>query len=248
MHGYLYLTTNIVNGRKYLGMKKGCYDLAYVGSGSVLNRAIRRYGRDNFSLEVLGEYHSDDDLKSALELYTQQFRAKDRNSQYSLAAGGGGAKTSDERAQIGIRVWENMSDQTKEARSAKIREKVKGKPKSEAHKKAISEAKKGKPRNWSKETEDAYSARRKAEVSEGICVPPKGNMGNKDFRHTEKSKNIIRKKARMNRILMSDDRESYISEQGKEIRDQKIKEYYTPERRKEHGQLVSAGKRKKKEE
>lgn len=248
MHGYLYLTTNIINGRKYLGMKKGCYDPAYIGSGSVLNRAIRRYGSDNFSLEILGEYTTSNDLKNALEKYTIQFRAKDRNSQYSLAAGGGGAKSSDERSQIGRRVWDNMDDQTKENRSKKIREKVKGKPKSEAHKKAISDAKKGKPRLWSKESRDSYSARRKEEVAKGICVPPKGNMGNTEFRHSEETKNTIRKKARMNRILLSDDRESYISELGKRTRDQKIKDYYTPERRKEHGVLVSEGKRKKKEE
>lgn len=248
MHGYLYLTTNMINGRKYLGLKKGCYDPAYIGSGSVLNRAIRRYGNENFSLEILGEFHNEHDLKTAFEAYTHQFRAKERNSQYSLAAGGGGSKSSDERSQIGIRVWENMSDQTKQIRSQKISSKVKGKPKSEAHRKAISEAKKGKPRNWSKETEEAYSKRRKTEVAEGICVPPSGNAGNKLFRHTEETKNIIRKKARMNRILITDERPSYISKQGKELRDEKIKNYYTPERRKLHGILIAEGKRKKKEE
>ena len=48
----LYVTTNNVNGKKYIGVRKinttghGGY---YYGSGVVLNQAIKKYGKENFT-------------------------------------------------------------------------------------------------------------------------------------------------------------------------------------------------------
>lgn len=252
MYGYVYLTTNIVNGRKYIGQHKGEFDPAYIGSGTVLRRAIRKYGRDNFSLEVLCEYSTKEALNAGELHFIALFEATASENYYNLAAGGCGgdtwaSKSPEERSAIGLKIWNNLTDEQKAARSEKIRAALKGKTKSDSHKEAISASKKGKPRNWSDETEKKYSERRKSEIAQGINVPPKGNAGNKDFRHKEETKQILRQKARENINRLIDERGSYISEQGKVARDEKIASYYTPERRAEHAKKIAEGRKRAKE-
>lgn len=54
MIGYVYLTTNLINGRKYIGMhKKTYFDENYKGSGKILRQAFDKYGWENFKCEVL---------------------------------------------------------------------------------------------------------------------------------------------------------------------------------------------------
>ena len=58
MYGFIYITTNHVNGKKYIGQKK--YDdkgkwKDYLGSGKHLKNAINKYGRENFSKEIIEE-------------------------------------------------------------------------------------------------------------------------------------------------------------------------------------------------
>ena len=53
MYGYVYKTTNLINGRIYIGKHHGGILPGYLGSGLLLKRAIRKYGRENFRLEVL---------------------------------------------------------------------------------------------------------------------------------------------------------------------------------------------------
>ena len=49
-YGYVYVTTNIVTGKKYVGMHEGKkHDLKYFGSGTYLLKAIGKYGIENFS-------------------------------------------------------------------------------------------------------------------------------------------------------------------------------------------------------
>ena len=46
-YGYVYLTTNLVNGKMYVGKKANKYFRPmYLGSGTVLAKAIKKYGND----------------------------------------------------------------------------------------------------------------------------------------------------------------------------------------------------------
>lgn len=55
MIGYVYLTTNSINDKKYTGMhRKNYFDENYKGSGKILRYAINKYGWENFKTEVLG--------------------------------------------------------------------------------------------------------------------------------------------------------------------------------------------------
>lgn len=62
---FVYKTTNIINGKYYIGVHK-TYDIedGYLGSGTILKKAIEKYGKENFSREILS-YH--DSYDSALK-------------------------------------------------------------------------------------------------------------------------------------------------------------------------------------
>lgn len=52
--GYVYLTTNLVNGKQYVGQHlHDVFDKGYKGSGTYILNAINKYGWDNFKCEVL---------------------------------------------------------------------------------------------------------------------------------------------------------------------------------------------------
>jgi group I intron endonuclease len=48
----IYKTTNLVNGKQYIG-RDAHNNPNYYGSGSLLKRAIRKYGKENFKKEIL---------------------------------------------------------------------------------------------------------------------------------------------------------------------------------------------------
>lgn len=55
-YGYIYLITNLVNGHRYVGKHRQSepkLDTGYHGSGRRLWRAYRKYGKENFSMEIL---------------------------------------------------------------------------------------------------------------------------------------------------------------------------------------------------
>ncbi len=56
----LYLTTNKIDGKKYIGVD-GKNNPDYLGSGKYLKRAILKYGRENFTKEILFEFDSETD-------------------------------------------------------------------------------------------------------------------------------------------------------------------------------------------
>lgn len=53
----VYLTTNMINGKQYIGLDKK-NNPSYLGSGLMLKRAIKKYGRANFVKEILQECSS----------------------------------------------------------------------------------------------------------------------------------------------------------------------------------------------
>lgn len=60
MKYYFYKTTNTVNGKYYYGVHSSeCPEQdPYYGSGTVLKKAVRKYGRDKFVVEILKEFDS----------------------------------------------------------------------------------------------------------------------------------------------------------------------------------------------
>lgn len=89
MYGYVYLTTNLVNQRKYIGRHKASeFTENYKGSGKILWQAIRKYGWDNFKVELLEECSSSEELNQAEIKWIAKFDATNSNEFYNLARGG----------------------------------------------------------------------------------------------------------------------------------------------------------------
>ncbi len=52
---FIYVTTNKVNNKKYIGlcsMKKDNWE-SYLGSGKLLHKAIKKYGKENFERQII---------------------------------------------------------------------------------------------------------------------------------------------------------------------------------------------------
>lgn len=90
MYYIIYQTTNIINGKKYIG-KHVTNDLndGYLGSGIVLNRAILKYGRESFTREILFFLESEDELNAKeQEIITADIVLSE--DYYNVAYGGSG--------------------------------------------------------------------------------------------------------------------------------------------------------------
>ena len=63
---FTYKTTNLTNGRYYLGMHStNRIDDGYLGSGKRLYYELNKYGRDNFKFEILEQFDSREELVQA---------------------------------------------------------------------------------------------------------------------------------------------------------------------------------------
>ena len=64
MFGYIYKTTNKINGKIYVGKKISSIFLGnkYHGSGAYIKNAIHKYGEENFETELLEEAYDLEDL------------------------------------------------------------------------------------------------------------------------------------------------------------------------------------------
>jgi len=90
MYGFIYITTNTINGKKYLGMckhDKRCSD-TYLGSGKHLKQAISKYGKDNFTREIIAEYSSKEELSNAEIEFIKEYNCVESREWYNITIGG----------------------------------------------------------------------------------------------------------------------------------------------------------------
>lgn len=91
MYGYVYKTTNLQNGKIYIGKHRSEeFDTSYKGSGSLLWRAINKYGWESFHTEMLAPCFSLDELNEEERLLISYFRSNDRSIGYNILPGGDG--------------------------------------------------------------------------------------------------------------------------------------------------------------
>jgi group I intron endonuclease len=90
MYGYIYLTTNLINNKKYIGQHKGDYDRKYLGTGIAIINAIKKYGKENFTCEVLEYCESKEKLDEKEIEYIKRFNAVEDQNFYNQVEGGRG--------------------------------------------------------------------------------------------------------------------------------------------------------------
>ena len=90
MYGYIYMTTNLINGRKYIGQKKSDKFLheKYLGSGKILKQAVDFYGKENFKVEMLCECNSKEELDEMEIYYIEFYHAQTSRKYYNICKGG----------------------------------------------------------------------------------------------------------------------------------------------------------------
>lgn len=94
MYGFIYRTTNLINGRQYIGQHKYCgkIDKYYLGSGVALNNAIKKYGRENFKREIICTCGTLEELNQKEMYYIKLYNAVNNKNFYNLAVGGNGGR------------------------------------------------------------------------------------------------------------------------------------------------------------
>lgn len=89
-YGFIYITTNLVNGKRYIGQKK--FDRRwkeYIGSGRVLKASVEKYGKENFSRNIIYVCYSAEELNQIEYDLSVQLDVVKSDDWYNLVYGGG---------------------------------------------------------------------------------------------------------------------------------------------------------------
>jgi len=83
----IYKTTNLVNNKIYIGQSKK-NNPNYYGSGILIKKAIKKYGKDNFKKEILCFCESPNDLNEQEKFWIKKFNSTDLKFGYNIEKGG----------------------------------------------------------------------------------------------------------------------------------------------------------------
>ena len=90
MYMIIYKTTNMLNGKFYIG-KDVKNKPSYLGSGVILNQAIKKYGKKNFTKEILETCTTFEELSEKEIYWIKKLNAIELG--YNLTEGGTGGDT-----------------------------------------------------------------------------------------------------------------------------------------------------------
>lgn len=147
--GLIYKATNKINGKSYIGQT--CYKLSWRvsdhfsksrrKSDCVFHKAIRKYGKDNFSWDIIHDNIPENKLNDLENHYIKEHNSYCKNNGYNMTFGGEGTR--------------GFYFKHKERTKVKIRNALTGQKLSENRKRRISNSHKGKV--ISKETREKIS-------------------------------------------------------------------------------------------
>lgn len=175
----IYKITNNINGKTYIGQHRYVNDdnpmYRYAGSGVALRKAYKKYGRENFSIEVLYKRIQYQETADSMEIWAiEKERKSNPNGCYNISNGGrgnssNGRKHTEEtkrkmsKSHKGINTWMKGRKLSKEHRKH-ISEGNKGKKLSEECKQKLSESHKGK-------THSTETKQKLSEINKGTHRP-----------------------------------------------------------------------------
>ena len=77
MERFIYKTTNILNGKIYIGQHSTeNLDDGYLGSGVILQKAFKKHGKENFKREIIAWADTKEDLNHAEEFFIKHYIQK----------------------------------------------------------------------------------------------------------------------------------------------------------------------------
>ncbi|MDU4750276.1 MAG: GIY-YIG nuclease family protein [Clostridium butyricum] len=116
MYGYIYITTNNVNGKIYIRQRKGKYDESYLGSGRILKQSLKKYGIENFENHIIEWCKTKEELNEKEIYWISKYNCNAKNG-YGYNIAGGGYKnpieymTDKQKAQYSKKISEAKSKQ-----------------------------------------------------------------------------------------------------------------------------------------
>lgn len=90
-YGFIYVITNLINGKKYCGQKAyGCdsHWKSYLGSGTQIVLAVEKYGKQNFSRDIIEYAYSKEELNELEIKWIAYYNAAFDNNWYNIGLGG----------------------------------------------------------------------------------------------------------------------------------------------------------------
>lgn len=90
MYGYIYKTTNLINGLIYVGQHKATKfePNRYMGSGHKIKAAIKEFGKENFKCELLDTAETLEELNSKEEYWVDELQSRNPAIGYNVKKGG----------------------------------------------------------------------------------------------------------------------------------------------------------------
>ena len=128
-----------------------------------LNRAIRKYGSDNFVIETIDTSSCPHKLNKLEEYYIKKYNSLSPNG-YNLTKGGEGCKASEE-TKLKMSKWQ------------------KGKPKSQSHKKSLSEYAKNRPLTHRRKIAESNKSRKASEETKLKMSKSRRKLSDRDINH-----------------------------------------------------------------
>jgi len=154
---YVYKTTNIINGKFYIGKRKYRKkdEKWYLGSGIYLNRAIKKYGIENFKKEIIEWCSSSEEVNNKERFWIAKLDALNQKIAYNIAPGGDGGFLGEEVSKrIGLKL---KGRKLPKEVCEKMSKAMKGKKKSKEHIEKVRKALTGRKRT-EKEIENMSKA------------------------------------------------------------------------------------------
>jgi len=208
-YGFIYITTNMINGKKYIGQStfnKNKKWKVYLGSGKILAQAINKYGKENFNKEIVAITYSQEDSNKLEIEFIENHNAVQSHDYYNIALGGYSGST-------GL----VCSEETRIKRSVALI----GRPRSKETKQKISKTEKGKivsNETKRKLSESHKGKKHSVEAKQKISIVTKGennpNFGNIKIKFTKEELSEIRDKYSSGNYRQYELAEEYLIDQS----------------------------------
>lgn len=85
--GFVYLTTNLVNGKVYVGKHEFNSVKDYIGSGTAFKNAVKKYGKENFRRKILRLCYTLHELRIWEHVYIVKYKSYVCSIGYNIAKG-----------------------------------------------------------------------------------------------------------------------------------------------------------------
>jgi group I intron endonuclease len=149
---YIYMTKNMVNGKIYIGQSTKS-DEKYLGSGRILLEAFKKYGRDSFQRTIIERCNNKAHMNERERYWIAFYNSTNREVGYNLADGGIGGYLGPEASRLigeansrrmkGNKLRLGKTPHNKGVPMSEAQKEKMRRPKSEAHKLAMSKARIG---------------------------------------------------------------------------------------------------------